>query len=144
MIIAVDFDGTLCKNEWPKIGEENTFVIRELRRRQKLGDKIILWTCRTGGLLEIAVDWCTERGLIFDAINDNLPEMKEKFGGDCRKIFANEYWDDRNVLVYQRGMYKLLVKKPGIFGIVRKKCRRVERYLKLLPEEGNDGYIRRS
>ncbi len=39
---------------------------------------------------------CKEHGLIFDAVNDNLPEIVEAFGGNCRKIFANEYIDDRN------------------------------------------------
>ena len=32
-----------------------------------------------------------------DEVNKNLPEIIEAFGGDCRKIFANEYWDDRAV-----------------------------------------------
>lgn len=26
-IIAVDFDGTLCENKWPEIGEPNTNLI---------------------------------------------------------------------------------------------------------------------
>lgn len=29
-------------------------------------------------------------------MNDNLPEIVEAFGGNCRKIFANEYIDDHN------------------------------------------------
>lgn len=36
-------------------------------------------------------------GIIFDAVNENLPEIIEAFGGDCRKIFANEYIDDRAI-----------------------------------------------
>lgn len=43
--------------------------------------------------------WCKEQGLIFDAVNDNLPEVIEEFGENCRKIFANEYIDDRNRLL---------------------------------------------
>lgn len=38
-------------------------------------------------------------GLKFDAVNENLPEVIELMGGDSRKIFANEYIDDKNVLV---------------------------------------------
>ena len=38
-------------------------------------------------------------GLRFDAVNENLPENIEFFGNDCRKVWANEYWDDRAVPV---------------------------------------------
>lgn len=95
-IIAVDFDGTLCKNQYPEIGEPNNALIEYLKMRQKMDNKLILWTCRVGDKLEQAIDWCQDRGLIFDAVNQNLPEIVESFGGDCRKIFAHEYIDDRN------------------------------------------------
>lgn len=96
-IIAVDFDGTLCKNQYPEIGEPNNALIEYLKvRQQKMGHKLILWTCRIGDKLEQAIDWCRDHGLIFDAVNQNLPEIVESFGGDCRKIFAHEYIDDRN------------------------------------------------
>ena len=95
-IIAVDFDGTLCEDRWPEIGRANMPVLRRLRRAKTLGGaKLILWTCRTGLHLDEAVAWCAERGITFDAVNQNLPELIEAFGHDTRKIFANEYWDDR-------------------------------------------------
>ncbi len=95
-IIAVDFDGTLCKNKWPEIGEPNSGLIAYLKERQAAGDKLVLWTCRVGEILKNAIDWSVEQGLIFDAINENLQEVLEWMGGDSRKIFANEYIDDRN------------------------------------------------
>lgn len=98
-IIAVDFDGTLCKEKWPNIGEPYGEVINECIRRQADGDKIILWTCRSGALLDDALLWCLNRGLKFDAVNDNLAENIEKYGNNCRKVWADEYWDDKNVLV---------------------------------------------
>ena len=98
-IIAVDFDGCLCENKWPEIGSPNWGAINELIRRKAEGDKVILWTCRADKMLEEAVLWCCNRGLKFDAVNDNLPENKEHFGNNCRKVFANEYWDDRAVPV---------------------------------------------
>ncbi len=98
-IIAVDFDGTLCENKWPEIGEPNLEMIDYLKERQAAGDKLILWTCRVGEILENAITWSTEQGLTFDAVNENLPEVLDWMGGDSRKIFANEYVDDRNVLV---------------------------------------------
>ena len=93
-IIAVDFDGTLCENEWPNIGAANFELIRYLKREQTKGSKIILWTCRSGERLEKAMEWCKCHDLTFDAINDNIPEAVEIFGGDSRKIFAHEYIDD--------------------------------------------------
>jgi len=93
-VIATDFDGTLCENKWPEIGEPNEEVINYLKREAKQGTKIVLWTCRTHEKLAAAVDWCLERGLVFDAINQNVPEAIELFGEDTRKVFANEYLDD--------------------------------------------------
>lgn len=98
-IIAVDFDGCLCENAWPGIGAANAPAIRYLLQRKAQGDKIILWTCRSGELLEDAVRWCMAMGLHFDAINDNLPENIEKYGNNCRKVWADEYWDDKGVQV---------------------------------------------
>ena len=95
-IIAVDFDGTLCENKWPEIGEPNKELIAYLKEQKEAGVKLILWTCRVGKILENAVKWSAEQGLIFDAINENLPEIVVSFGTDTRKIFANEYVDDRN------------------------------------------------
>lgn len=95
-IIAVDFDGTLCENKWPEIGMPNEELIEYLKKRQTNGEKLILWTNRVGNRLDEAVKWSAEKGLVFDAVNENLPEIVEAFGVDSRKIFANEYIDDRN------------------------------------------------
>ena len=95
MIIAVDFDGTLCMDCFPEIGVQNMPLIRNLRKSQELGDKLILWTCRAGDKLQEAVEWCREHGLLFDAVNDNLPEMVEKWGSNSRKITADIYIDDK-------------------------------------------------
>lgn len=98
-IIAVDFDGTLCRGAWPEIGEPNTRLIEDLKRRKKQGDKIILWTCRVDEMLTAAVEWCRAFGLEFDAVNENLPETIEYFGNDSRKIYADEYIDDKSPTV---------------------------------------------
>lgn len=111
-IIAVDFDGTLCENRWPNIGEPNKQLIAYLREEQRHGAKIILWTCRVGTHLNEAIDWCEEQKIRFDTVNENLPEIIEAFGGESRKIFANEYIDDRalhfNNLPYQDRQTKIV------------------------------------
>ena len=99
MIIAVDFDGTLSFGEWPDVGPANRELFRFLARRKEEGDRIILWTCRTDEELALAVEWCRIKGLEFDAVNDNLPEIIEQYGGNSRKISCDYYIDDRAVSV---------------------------------------------
>ncbi len=94
-IIAVDFDGCLCTNAWPGIGEANRDLISLLKFRRATGDKLILWTCREGKALDEAVEWCEARGLEFDAVNENLPEMNALYGNDSRKVGADRYIDDK-------------------------------------------------
>jgi len=97
-VIAVDFDGTICQNAYPDIGEPNWHTIEKAKQEQEHGAKLILWTCREGGSLARAVAACMEWGLTFDAINENLPEWREAYGTNPRKIGATEYWDDRSVI----------------------------------------------
>jgi hypothetical protein len=94
-IIAVDFDGTLCERKYPDIGAPITPVIEYVKERKAAGDIIILWTCRVGVHLENAVEWCKRQGLTFDYINENAPERVGQYGGDTRKISADEYIDDK-------------------------------------------------
>ena len=97
-ISAVDFDGTLCENAWPGIGPARAGVIDYVLGQQMTGAKLILWTNRRGEKLAEAMKWCAARGIAFDAVNENLPEIIERFGGDTRKVFADEYLDDKAVL----------------------------------------------
>jgi hypothetical protein len=115
MIIAVDFDGVLVTDEFPDIGKEDhemSSVIRNLTKTP--GVKVILWTSRTAGPLLAAIEWCLERGIQFDAINDNAPSNKAKyekeFPNGTRKVYADVYVDDHN-LEYNRGKAINLLKR---------------------------------
>ncbi len=99
-IIAVDFDGTLVEDKFPEIGEPREEVWDKVRRVQEKGCKIILWTSRDNQRLKDAVEFCVKRGLHFDAINENLDECRVLFNNDTRKVYANEYWDDKAVGTY--------------------------------------------
>lgn len=99
-IVAVDFDGTLVEDKFPEIGEPKENVWVDIINAQKNGAKIILWTSRDNGRLKEAVEFCTARGLHFDAINDNLDECKVLFNNDTRKVYADEYWDDKAISYY--------------------------------------------
>lgn len=96
MIIAVDFDGTLCVHKFPEIGQGYQGIIEKLIRIKNRGNQLILWTCREGAPLAEAIAWCEERGLKFDAINENVEELKNKDFAH-RKIYADVYLDDRNI-----------------------------------------------
>jgi hypothetical protein len=98
--IAVDFDGCICTNAWPEIGEANVPLIAFLVRHRAHGGELILWTCREGAELDKAVNWCWgEWGLKFDALNENLPSWKAMFGNDTRKLGADYYIDDKAVCI---------------------------------------------
>ena len=109
-VIAVDFDGTLCKVAWPDIGAPNTALIRWLKARRRAGDKVILWTCRCGEMLDKAVAWCWSQGLEFDAVNANLPERIAQYGNDCRKVSADIYLDDKNGYVGRISPFPIYVR----------------------------------
>lgn len=95
-VYAVDFDGTLCYSKYPGCGNPNVFLIDRLRMERLRGNKIILWTMREGQALQDAIKWCNDQGLFFDAVNDNLPELQEKWKNNPRKIYADYYIDDHN------------------------------------------------
>ncbi len=54
-IIGVDFDGTVVEHKYPQIGKEMLFAFATLKALQQKGHKLILWTIRTGDLLDEAV-----------------------------------------------------------------------------------------
>lgn len=97
--IAVDFDGTIVENAYPKIGKPLLFAFDTLKKLQQEGNLLILWTYRSQDKLEEAVAFCKENGLTFYAINKSYPEevMSPKIS---RKINADIFIDDRDV----RGM----------------------------------------
>ena len=94
--VAIDFDGTLCEDNWPEIGEPIVVMIDAAKKMRENGSKLILWTCREGKFLDDALEWCKGYGLEFDAVNANIAERIEAYGNDSRKVGADEYWDDRS------------------------------------------------
>ena len=96
MTIAVDFDGTIVRHRYPKIGDEIPFVTETLRLFLRDRHRLILWTVREGRLLDEAVEWCRARGVEFYAINRDFPEEDATGSGFSRKIKADLFIDDRN------------------------------------------------
>ncbi len=96
LIIAVDFDGTIVEDAYPRIGKPQLFAFETLKKLQDEGHRLILWTYRSGSKLDEAVSFCEENGIQFYAVNQSFPE--EEYTNDIsRKINADIFIDDRNV-----------------------------------------------
>ena len=96
MTIAIEFDGVIVENEYPAIGEEKAFAFDTLSRLQQDRHSLILWTRRSGKLLNEAVDFCTAHGITFYAVNKSYPEeVVDK--STPRKINGELYIEDRMV-----------------------------------------------
>ncbi len=94
--IAVDFDGTIVEDRYPKIGKPIIFAFDTLKKLQDKGHRLILWTFRRGEALEEAVKFCEKNGIVFYAVNQSFPE--EQFDSShSRKIHADLFIDDRNI-----------------------------------------------
>ena len=122
LIVAIDFDGTIVEDAYPKIGKPKLFAFETLKRLQNDGHRLILWTYRNGSKLEEAVSFCEENGIHFYAINKSFPE-EEFDNSQSRKIYADLFIDDRN-LGGMHGwgeIYQMITKqKPHIKGQSKK------------------------
>ena len=110
MIIAIDFDGILCENNFPNIGRPKYEIISLVRQLIDKGHEVILWTSRVGQELDSAVEWCKDRGLHFTEVNENAPsnrkEYEIKYPQGTRKIYADFYIDDHNIeYAMKRGIF---------------------------------------
>ena len=101
--IAIDFDGTLVEHNYPNIGKIKQETIDLLLNKKdeinKIGQEliVILWTCRSNETLLVAKTWCKENmpACIIPKYYNENPDVPM----NGRKIFANEYWDDRAVKI---------------------------------------------
>ena len=127
LIIAVDFDGTIVEDAYPKVGEPMLFAFDTLKKLQSEGHRLILWTYRSGRKLDEAVAFCKENELEFYAVNKNYPE-EEYDEKQSRKIHADLFIDDRNVggFLGWTAIYKLIFnyeppvkKKKGFFSFFK-------------------------
>lgn len=102
LVIAVDFDGTLCEHKFPEIGEIKLVhrkVINYIKERHELGDIIILWTCREDlkerAYLTEAVEWCKKNNIPIDHVNEYKDPRFNGFA--ARKVCADLYIDDKAI-----------------------------------------------
>jgi hydroxymethylpyrimidine pyrophosphatase-like HAD family hydrolase len=132
LLIAVDFDGTIVEDRYPKIGKPMPFAIETLKMIVKDGHRILLWTYRHGEKLEEAVSFLKSNNVEIYAVNNSFPEEKYTTNMASRKINADLFIDDRNFggfpgwgLIYQniKGETNEFLKKPknNLFNIFKKR-----------------------
>ncbi|MDA9335507.1 hydrolase [Flavobacteriaceae bacterium] len=96
LTLAIDFDGTIVEDAYPKIGKPKTFAFDTLKSLQRDGHRLILWTYRYGKTLKEAVEFCKKNGIEFYAVNSSFPNEEYNLK-KSRKINADLFIDDRNI-----------------------------------------------
>lgn len=128
LIIAVDFDGTIVEDTYPKIGKPKLFAFETLKKLHEEGHRLILWTYRSGEKLDEAVTFCKNNGVFFYSVNSSFPG-EEYSNAISRKIHADLFIDDRNIggFIGWGEVYQLLInttpnipkKKKGFFSFFK-------------------------
>jgi predicted kinase len=92
---AFDFDGTIVTNKFPEIGEIIDGTVDKMNKIwEDIANVIIINTCRSGDYENLCRKFCLDNKIPFDFINEN-----PLFETGSRKVFAHEYYDDRNKCV---------------------------------------------
>ncbi len=95
MYIGLDFDGTVVDHRYPEIGEPVPGAIKWLKRFQRSGARIILFTMRSNsrdtGYLTEAVRYLEKNGIRLFGVNRN-PDQDE--WTTSPKAYAHIYIDD--------------------------------------------------
>lgn len=97
-VAAIDFDGTIFEYAWPNIGPLIPEAKEAINKFYDNGGIVIIWTCREGQNLEKARQALLDNGVKFHEINNNCQLRITQYGNDCRKVGADIYIDDRDVM----------------------------------------------
>ena len=96
MFICVDFDGTIVDHRYPEIGQPVPDAIKWLKRFNRHGAKLILYTMRSddgvsGSALSDAVAYLKSEGVELYGVNEN-PGQEDWTSSP--KVYADVYIDD--------------------------------------------------
>lgn len=95
LTIAVDFDGTVVKHQYPFIGEDVPHAERVLKRLVTVGQvDLILFTMRSNEELLRAVEWYESKSIPLWGVQANPTQSQWT---SSPKAYANYYIDDAAV-----------------------------------------------
>lgn len=97
--VAIDFDGTIVEDEFPKIGRLKPYAKEVINKFKESGGRVLIHTCRTDEQEDIVREFLDDNGICYDTINENHPEMKATYNNDPRKLGADIYIDDKGYKV---------------------------------------------
>lgn len=98
MIFAVDFDGTISKEDnYPGTGDLIPFSKETINKLYDKGHEIIIWTSRDNDTIENVVNFLQEHGIKYHGINESSKTLLDKYGNNPRKIGADCYIDDKTI-----------------------------------------------
>jgi hydroxymethylpyrimidine pyrophosphatase-like HAD family hydrolase len=100
--ICVDFDGTIVEHDYPRIGKPVPYAVETIKKLQSMGANIVLFTMRSDGPLDEAVQYCKENGIVLYGINRNPSQTWT----NSPKAYGNYYIDDAAIgcpLIYIKG-----------------------------------------
>lgn len=92
--IAVDFDGTCVDHRYPEVGDDAPNCVEVLKALADRGDRLFLYTMRSGNTLADAVSWFVGHGIPLSGVNSDPAQSEWTHSPKC---FANRYVDDAAV-----------------------------------------------
>src|SRR5574344_107191 len=98
-VIAIDFDGTIVKDDFPEVGKPFKHSIETINDMLKDGYEIIIWTARSGINLHNAKMLLKKEGLNTThknlTFNDHSRYMLSRYDSRSSKVGASVYIDDK-------------------------------------------------
>jgi len=91
MKIAVDFDGTCVDHRYPEVGPDAPHVVNTLLKLLEAGHTLTLYTMRSAGPLQDAIDWFKNRGIHLTGIQFDPTQGSWSASNKC---YAEKYVDD--------------------------------------------------
>jgi len=96
-VIIIDFDGTLCKNEFPDLGSPEPYVREALLKLKRLGYTIKIHSCRTATYWKDRDRWKHYHVILKFMEENQLPWDEIIMNTTMNKPVAKFYVDDRAI-----------------------------------------------
>ena len=99
VVLSIDFDGTIVKDEYPGIGKALPGAIQAINELYDDGYCIIINSCRAREREDEMIDWLNRNGVKYCHCNENCCERIVNYRTDCRKISADCIIDDKSLMM---------------------------------------------